>query len=153
MKLLKDHLPFAFTGAVKGRRQHEIGARQAQAEENLVRAPGARLMAGSEPQAEGRGIGSEQSQSVPSPDVTAGVGLADEPVVEGRDRGSCQFDAGLGEGLLGDLPRQLSLVLQVRKELVQLGLNNLAQWRPRMPDPHCRLCSNSVLPSPKLMTC
>jgi hypothetical protein len=138
VKLLKEHLPFAFTWAVKGRRQHEIGAR---------------LMAGSEPQADGRGIGSEQSQSVPSPDVTAGVGLADEPVVEGRDRGSCQFDAGLGEGLLGDLPRQLSLVLQVRKELVQLGLNNLAQWRPRMPDPHCRLCSNSVLPSPKLMTC
>jgi hypothetical protein len=69
VKLLKEHLPFAFTGAVKGRRQHEIGARQVQAEEDLVRA-----------------------------------------------RGSCQFDAGLGEGLLGELPRQLSLVLQVRKE-------------------------------------
>ena len=29
--------------------------------------------------------------------------------------------------MLGDLPRQLSLLLQVRKELVQFGLNALAQ--------------------------
>ena len=87
VKLLKEHLPFAFAGAVKGRRQHEIGTRQAQAEEDLIRAGGARLMAGPEPQAEGRGIGSDQSQFVPSPDVTVGVGPVDEPVVEGRDSG------------------------------------------------------------------
>ena len=47
--------------------------------------------------------------------------------MEGRDGGRCQFDAGLGEGLLGELPRQLNLLLQISKELVQLGLNALAQ--------------------------
>ena len=127
VELLKEHLPFAFAGAVKGRRQHEIGTRQAQAEEDLVSVGRSRLMAGPEPQAEGRGIGGDESQSVPARDVTVGFGPVDEPVIQRWDRGRCQFDAGLGEGLFGDLPCQVGLLLQVRKELVQFGLNALAQ--------------------------
>ena len=49
VKLLEEHLPFAFARAVEGSGQHEIGTRQTQAEEDLVRAGGARLMAGPEP--------------------------------------------------------------------------------------------------------
>ena len=51
-------------------------------EEDLIRAGGARLMAGPEPQAEGRGIGGDQSQSVPACDVTVGLGPVDEPVIQ-----------------------------------------------------------------------
>ena len=84
-------------------------------------------MAGPESQEEGRGIGGDESQSVPACDVTVGLGPVDEPVIQRWDGGRCQFDAGLGEGLFGDLPRQLNLLLQVRKELIQFGLNALAQ--------------------------
>jgi hypothetical protein len=86
-----------------------------------------RLMAGPEPQSDGRGISGDESQSVPSAKVTVGFGAGDEPVIQGRDGGRCQLAPGLGEGLLGDLAGKLGLLLQVGKKLVQFGLNALAQ--------------------------
>lgn len=84
-------------------------------------------MAGAGPQTEGRGTRRDEPQSMPSCEVTVVFGAGDEPVIEGRDGGRCQLDAGFGQGLLGDLTSELGLLLQVGKALVQFGFNVFAQ--------------------------
>ncbi len=100
--MLDQHLALAaLLDAVQRGRQHQLGAGQEQAEENLVGQRGAREATGAQAETHGRGVGGDQAQSAPARHEPVLLGALDEPIVERRDSGQGQLGARLRERLLG----------------------------------------------------
>jgi hypothetical protein len=122
IKMLEQHLAFAFVDAVQRGRKYQFAARQEQTKKDLIGQRGALDVAGAQTETHGGGIGRNQSQTVPERHKPIVPGMLDEPVVEQRDGSQRQLGTGLGERLLRDLAHQLRSVFQVGKELVEFAL-------------------------------
>ena len=108
---------------VQGGGQHQFGARQKQAEGDLLGTGGTCNVAGAAPETQGRCVGGNQAQDMPTWAEAVGIGAFDEPVVKPGNSGRRELGAGLGKRLLGNVAYQLRLLLEVREEFVKFGLN------------------------------
>ena len=78
--------------------------------------------------------GGDQAQTVPARHKAIVFSALNHPVVEQRDGRQGQLGARLGERLFGDYAHQLRLVVQMRKELIEFGLNTLAHTAEHQRD-------------------
>lgn len=122
--MLNQHLALtALVDAMQRRRQHQLGAGQEQAEQNLVRQRSVRESAGTQAKTQRRGIGRHQTQAAPARHEAMLFCAGDEPVVERGNGGQRQFGTRLRECLLRNRAQQLGLPSQVSKEGVEFGLD------------------------------
>lgn len=132
--MLKQHLALALARAVQRGGKHQFAARQKQAKEDLVGQRGALDVAGAQTEAHRASVGGDQAQTVPTRHKAIVLGALNHPVVEQRDGRQGQLGARLGEGLFRDFAHQLSLVVQMRKKLIEFGLNALAHTAEHQRD-------------------
>ena len=111
--MLELHLALAFLDVVQGRREHQGGTGhvQVQAKGNLL---GARDIDGAALWGKGRGLGGNESPAASARHEAIGVG------------------ARLGDGLFGDVVRELSLLFRTSREFVKFGLSALAHAAERL---------------------
>ena len=108
--------------------------RKKQPEGDLIGQCGAQNAAGEQTETYHGGGGSNEPQVIPAGTKAVMPRALDAPLVESQNCGVEKLGARLCEGLFRDLVYQLRLLVQMRKELVQLGLDTHAHTAEQRSD-------------------